>query len=296
MASNACLRHLRRLAGLSNGPQQCNAALKRTMATVSEPATEPLTAIISPVPDAQPASQVLTTIYQFPQMEPLRFAYYPQNHLHLPLRRDLLHKAVIYEGDKTRQGTASTKWRDDVHGTHKKLYPQKGLGKARVGDKQSPIRRGGGVAFGPKPRDFSTKLNKKMYDLAWRTALSYRYRRGELVVVDAIKNLESSGAHWIKEVFSKNRWGSEHKRSLLVAGEKNRDNRHLFDGMTAASEHGTILELADVDVKDLLELGRVVIEHEALNKMLRRHCSDLVASVPVLNDEPELSLQDLSVS
>lgn len=252
------------------------------MATESDPSSDTLSAIITPTPDLQPASQVLTTIYEFPQMEPKSFAYYPHNHLYLPLRRDLLHKAVVYEGDKTRQGTASTKWRDDVHGTHKKLYPQKGLGKARVGDKQSPIRRGGGVAFGPKPRDFSTKLNKKIYDLAWRTALSYRYRRGELIVVDAIKNLESSGAHWIKEVFGKNGWGSEHKRSLLVAGQKNRDNHHLFDGMKMAGEQGRLLELEDVDVKDLLETGRVIIEYHALNRMLRQHRSDLVAPVDII--------------
>ena len=55
------------------------------------------------------ASDVLTTIYNFPTMEPLRFETYPANHLHLPLRKDILHRAVVFEGDATRQGTASTK-------------------------------------------------------------------------------------------------------------------------------------------------------------------------------------------
>lgn len=91
---------------------------------------------------------------------------------------------MIFEADAARQGTASTKTRWEVRGSGRKLYRQKGTGRARVGDKNSPLRRGGGVSHGPKPRDFSTDLNRKVYDRAWRTALSYRYRRGELVVVD----------------------------------------------------------------------------------------------------------------
>src|SRR5215469_10770260 len=61
---------------------------------------------------AQPT--VLTTLYSFPTLEPLEFVHYPSTHLLLPLRRDLLHRAVVYEGDKHRQGTASTKWRSEV--------------------------------------------------------------------------------------------------------------------------------------------------------------------------------------
>ena len=126
-----------------------------------------------------PVHEVTTTVYSFPEFEPLRFAQYPENHLYLPLRKDILQRAIIFEADNARQGTASTKWRSEVHGSGKKIRPQKGQGMARLGDKKSPMLRGGGVAFGPKPRDFSTKLPRKIYDLAWRTALSYRYRRGE---------------------------------------------------------------------------------------------------------------------
>src|SRR5436305_4289693 len=127
---------------------------------------------------------VLATLYDFPTMEPLRMIKYSREQLRLPLRRDILHRAIVYEGDKTRQGTASTKWRDDVHGSGRKIRPQKGTGQARLGDKKSPMLRGGGVAFGPHPRDFSTKLPRKIYDLAWRTALSYRYKKGELIILD----------------------------------------------------------------------------------------------------------------
>src|SRR5450756_2154897 len=74
-----------------------------------------------------PSDSVLTTIYKFPTMEPLRFESYASKHLHLPLRRDILHRAVIFEGDFTRQGTASTKTRWEIHGSHKKIRPQKGM-------------------------------------------------------------------------------------------------------------------------------------------------------------------------
>jgi len=226
-----------------------------------------------------PSTHITTTIYSFPTLEPLRYAYYPHNHLYLPLRRDLLHRAVIYEGDKTRSGTAHTKWRDDVHGSHKKLYPQKGTGRARVGDKQSPVRRGGGVAFGPKARDFSTKLPRKIYDLAWRTALSYRYRRGELVVVDRLQNQRSNATWWLKQIFEGNGWGNASGRSLLVSRWRGKSNNALYLGMERVGEDGRMLEVSDVDVKDLLGMGRIVIEQKALNAMLKEHVSDLVPGI-----------------
>ena len=235
--------------------------------------------VIPPAPELdlqQPPSTVLTTIFRFPSMEPIHFAYYPTQHLHLPLRKDLLHRAVVYEGDRTRQGTASSKWRSEVHGSHSKMHPQKGTGRARAGDKQSPIRRGGGVAFGPKPRDFSTELPKKMYDKAFRTALSFRYRRGELLVVDEMKNPRSSAPYWMKQIFETNGWGNADKRSLLVAGRRRYGNKTLFDGVERIGEDGRILTVDDVDVKDLLGMGRVIVEYEALNELLRRHSKDLI--------------------
>lgn len=228
-------------------------------------------------PSALAAPDVLTTIYSFPTMEPLRFAHYPANHLHVPLRRDILHRAVIFEGDATRKGTASTKWRDDVHGSGKKIRPQKGTGRARLGDKKNPMLRGGGVAFGPHPRDFSTKLPRKMYDLAWRTALSYRYRRGELIVVEDGMNVEMDEPRWLQQIMEANHWGNADGRSLLVTTNI---RRNLFRAMAGVGEHGRAKTEADVDVKDLLELGRIVIERSALDGILRDHSSDLNRTVP----------------
>ena len=228
---------------------------------------------ISALDSLSPNSQVLTTIYSWPNMEPLRFELYSSKQLYLPLRRDILHRAVVYEGDMTRQGTASTKWRKDVHGTGKKLIQQKGTGRARVGDKKSPIRKGGGVAFGPHPRDFSTGLQRKVYDLAWRTALSYRYRRGELIVLgDNISIRGQTGTGFLSNVFEGNQWGSGFGRSTLVTSTY---RAPLFKEMGETKRHGIVKDMFDVDVKDLLETGRIVIEKQALDTILRAHMSDI---------------------
>ena len=223
------------------------------------------------------APSALTTIYSFPAMEPLRFEQYPSNHLRLPLRRDILHRAVIFEADKTRQGTASTKWRSDIHGSHRKIRPQKGTGRARLGDKTSPMLRGGGVAFGPKPRDFATDLPRKMYDLAWRTALSHRYQRGELIITENGIDIDHPKTRFVKQIFAKNDWGNPHGRSLVIT-ESFRKN--LFFALNQAGEDGRVLEGNDVDVKDLLELGRIIIEKAALDQMLADHQADLRLGPP----------------
>lgn len=210
-------------------------------------------------------------------MEPMRFAYYPVNKLYLPLRRDILHRAVVFEGDATRQGTASTKWRSDVHGSGRKMRPQKGTGKARIGDKKSPVLRGGGVAFGPHPRDFSSGLPRKIYDLAWRTALSYRYRRGQLVVLGNEIEIEMSESRWLAQIMEWNHLGKGDGGSLLVARDPSENLSQAFLGLEG---HGRLKSEEDVDVKDLLKAGRIMIEKRSLDRLLRRHSSDLNRTVP----------------
>lgn len=206
-------------------------------------------------------------------MEPLRFESYNSKHLYLPLRRDILHRAVVYEGDMTRQGTASSKNRWEVHGSHRKVRPQKGGGVARLGTRQSPMLKGGGKSFGPHPRDFSTGLPKKVYDLAWRTALSYRYRKGELIICDDGMDIEYPKTRYVKSIFEHNRWGNENGRTLVVTGGF---RRNLFRALRHAGEDGRVLAKEEVDVKDLLEHGRVVIEKGALDVILGEHQSDLL--------------------
>ena len=209
-------------------------------------------------------------------MEPLRLESYDSKHLHLPLRRDILHRAVIFEGDFTRQGTASTKTRFEIHGSHRKVRPQKGTGRARLGTRQSPMLKGGGKSFGPHPRDFATGLPKKMYDLAWRTALSWRYRRGELIVCEDGMDIEHPKTRFVKSIFEHNRWGSDDGRTLIITGNF---RQNLFGALRHAGDYGRAQTVDEVDVKDLLELGRVVIEKSALDEILTSHRSDLVSKV-----------------
>lgn len=219
---------------------------------------------------------VTTTIYKFPEMEPLRFESYDSKHLHLPLRRDILHRAVIFEGDATRQGTASTKTRYEVHGSHRKIRPQKGTGQARLGTSQSPMLSGGGKSFGPHPRDFSTELPRKVYDLAWRTALSWRYRRGELIICEDGMDIEYPKTRFVRQIFEHNGWGQPDGRSLVITGSF---RKNLFRALRHAGEDGRIQMAREVDVKDLLELGRIIIEKKALDEMIKEHSSDLISKV-----------------
>lgn len=220
------------------------------------------------------------TTYAFPSFEPIRFVEYPQTHLMMPLRKDLLHRAVVYEGDKTRQGTASTKWRDEVYGSNRKLYPQKGTGRARAGNSKSPVRVGGGVAFGPHPRDFSTKLPRKMYDKAWRIALSYRYSRGELFIIDNdISIPQDASPHLIHRIFENNYWRKRGTGGATLITE--RADEKLFSTVHEAGGRAKILSRDDVDVKDLLETGRLVIEKRALDRILSAHSKDLKKKVAV---------------
>jgi large subunit ribosomal protein L4 len=98
-----------------------------------------------------------------------------------------VHDAVVAYQAAQRMGTACTKNVGDVAGTNKKPWRQKGTGRARAGSFQSPLWRGGGVVFGPKPRDFTKKISRKTRQLALRKALSERLKAGDVVVVDDLK-------------------------------------------------------------------------------------------------------------
>ncbi len=102
----------------------------------------------------------------------------------VPVRVDILHRVVRWQLAKRRRGTASTKSRSEVNRTKKKWYRQKGTGRARHGSRNAPIFVGGGVAHGPKPRDWSLDLPKKVRRLGLKCALSDRLKEGRLLVLD----------------------------------------------------------------------------------------------------------------
>ena len=102
----------------------------------------------------------------------------------LPVNEDLIWYAINNELANKRQGNASTKDRGEVHGSNAKPYKQKGTGRARRGDKKSPIMVGGGVIFGPKPRDFSYSMPKKAKRQAMKTILSLKAQSNTLKIIE----------------------------------------------------------------------------------------------------------------
>ena len=98
----------------------------------------------------------------------------------------LLHEVVRYQRAKARSGTADTKVRSDVRGGGRKPYRQKGTGRARQGTRRAPQFAGGGVVFGPHPRDFSFKLNKKVRRNALKSAITRRTADAKLILVDEL--------------------------------------------------------------------------------------------------------------
>ena len=138
-----------------------------------------------------------------------------------------------------RAGTASTKTRADVRGGGRKPFKQKGTGRARQGSNRSPILRGGGVVFGPHPRDFSKKVNKKVAALAFRRALSEKIAAGAVVVAEGLGEIEprtKTLTPLLKQV-------AGGRAALLVTGAPSRNlhlaarNRAKVEVTTAAQAH-----------------------------------------------------------
>jgi large subunit ribosomal protein L4 len=105
----------------------------------------------------------------------------------VPFNQAVVHQAMVRQQANARQGTASTKTRGEVAGSTGKLFRQKGTGSARAGSIRSPIRRGGGIVFGPKPRSYRQMMPKKMRRLALRCVLSAKVRDEELIVLEQLK-------------------------------------------------------------------------------------------------------------
>jgi large subunit ribosomal protein L4 len=128
-----------------------------------------------------------------------------------------VHDAVTAYRAAQRSGTACTKTAGEVAGTNRKPWKQKGTGRARAGSFQSPIWVGGGVVFGPKPRDFTKKISKKTKALALRKALSERIKLGDVVIVDDLKLASAKTKDFVKVIDTLELTGT----TLIVSGEEN---------------------------------------------------------------------------
>jgi large subunit ribosomal protein L4 len=102
----------------------------------------------------------------------------------VPVKKSVLHEVVTMQLANRRAGTASTKHRSDITGSGRKLFRQKGTGRARRGNIKSPLLRGGGVAFGPKPKTWGFKVPKKVKKLALKMALSSKFKDDDILILD----------------------------------------------------------------------------------------------------------------
>ncbi|KAF9044607.1 ribosomal protein L4 [Hymenopellis radicata] len=177
-----------------------------------------------------------------------------------PVRRDILHLCIVHHRDATRQGSASTKTRGEVAGSGKKIRPQKGSGRARLGDAQSPMLRGGGVAFGPKPRDFSTKLPRKVIDMGMRVALSLKVKENEFGVMSQMQwDLPKTG------LLTKRLEELRLSETLFVTGAE-----QVPDALRLAIRNipkVTVMPVKELKVFDLLKWRRLVLDTQAVDAL-----------------------------
>lgn len=170
----------------------------------------------------------------------------------------IVHRALVRQMNNARQGTASTKTRAEVRGGGRKPWRQKGTGRARAGSNRSPLWRGGGVIFGPKPRDYSVKMNRKERRLALRTALQGRI--DDLVVVEGFED-KFSRPKTSELLDAIARWGIDpNAKILLVIAER----QELVYLSARNLENVKLVTAVNLNVHDLLNADHLVITSPAL--------------------------------
>lgn len=173
----------------------------------------------------------------------------------------IVHRALVRQMGNARQGTASTKTRAEVRGGGRKPWRQKGTGRARAGSIRSPLWRGGGVIFGPKPRDYQTKMNRKERRLALRTA--FQSRVDDLIVVeDFSEQLQRPRTKDLVEAIA--RWGVQTGSKVLLVVEQREENLEL-----SARNVPTIklITAGNLNIYDLLAADHVLVTASALDSI-----------------------------
>ena len=182
------------------------------------------------------------------------FAISPNDHaIYLDVKQFMANK---------RQGTHKSKERNEIQGSSKKIKKQKGTGGARAGNIKSPLFRGGGRVFGPVPRDYSFKLNKKVKILARKSALTYKAQGSQIVVVEDF-NMEVPKTRTMVEI--QQNLKSENKKMLLVL---NQPNKNIY--LSSRNLQGIkVVMVSDLNTYDILNASSVAFLEssiEALNE------------------------------
>ena len=171
-----------------------------------------------------------------------------------------VHDTVTAYMANQRLGTASTKQISEVHGSGKKPWKQKGTGRARAGSFASPLWRGGGVVFGPKPRDYTINVPKKVKALAFRKALSERLLAGDVVVVDEL-NLTSHKTKDLAGIVAA--LGGKNKPTLVVTEQVDKNLKLAARNLPNVQ----VEPVGSVNVYELLRFEKIVTTKGALEKL-----------------------------
>ena len=171
-----------------------------------------------------------------------------------------VHDTVTAYMANQRLGTASTKQISEVHGSGKKPWKQKGTGRARAGSFASPLWRGGGVVFGPKPRDYTINVPKKVKALAFRKALSERLLAGDVVVVDAL-SLASHKTKALAGIVAA--LGGKNKYTLVVTEQVDKNLKLASRNLPNVQ----VEPVSSVNVYELLRFEKILTTKAALEKL-----------------------------
>ncbi len=156
-----------------------------------------------------------------------------------------------------RQGTHSTKTRSEIKGSTRKLRRQKGTGAARIGNIKSPLLRGGGVVFGPKPRDYSFKINKKVKKLARKSALSYKSQDDNLIILEDFM-LEAPKTKDFLAILKN--FELDTKKTLLVLSE----NNHIIDLSARNLSKAKVMLASQLNTYAILHADKLLILESAV--------------------------------
>lgn len=171
----------------------------------------------------------------------------------------IVHRALVRQMANARQGTVSTKTRSEVRGGGRKPWRQKGTGRARAGSNRSPLWRGGGVIFGPKPRDYSIQMNRKERRLALRTALQSRVN--DLIVVEEFSDKlpRPKTKDLLQAMIA---WGVEPESKVLMIVAERNENVYL-SGRNL--ENLRMISASNLNVYDLLAADQIVLTTSAIS-------------------------------
>jgi len=177
--------------------------------------------------------------------------------------RQAVHDVIVAMRANRRSGTAHTKTRGEVSATGKKPYRQKGTGRARQGGNAPPLHRGGGVAMGPRHRDFSRKLNRSTKRLAFAKALSERISAGDVVTVSDFEIADGKTKSFVREV---DELADGADRILVVGDAFSEETRRAGRNY----QHARLVSAHEVNAEQLLHFHKIVVVGSALETLAAR--------------------------